>query len=87
MSLREPIRPAQCALTRTEARYPRKLAVLMNPIWEYDRCSVAAIEGRSIPRAKRGSRRSWEEYTDGYKAREGMEMKGFSILSCEIIPA
>jgi hypothetical protein len=25
----------------------------MNPIWEYDRCSVAAIEGRSIPRAKR----------------------------------
>ena len=37
MSLRDPIRPAQWALTRTEARYPRKLAVLMNPIWEYDR--------------------------------------------------
>jgi hypothetical protein len=53
MSLREPIRPAQWALTRTEARYPRKLAVLMNPIWEYDRRSVEAIEGSSIPRAKR----------------------------------
>jgi hypothetical protein len=53
MSLREPIRPAQWALTRTEARYPRKFAVLMNPIWEYERRRDAAIEGSSIPRAKR----------------------------------
>jgi hypothetical protein len=34
ISLRVPTRTDSCPLTRTESRYPRKLAVLMNPIWE-----------------------------------------------------